>query len=70
MQGDLNVCSAFFTILFQLSNNLFSLPLDLYVGLTYNWDNTVIMEDVLWTTFVLVFGPPAKTGECGVSVAL
>lgn len=63
MHRHLPVCFAFFAILFQLSNNLFSLPLDLHVGLTYNWDNVVILADVLWTTFLLVFGPPAKSGE-------
>lgn len=49
--GDLPVCFALLAILFQLSDNCFSPPLDFCVGLSYNWDNTVILTAVLWATF-------------------
>lgn len=51
MQGDLPVCFAFLAILFQLSDNPFSPLLYLHVGMTYSWDNAVILAAASWATF-------------------
>lgn len=51
VHGDLPVCFAFLAILFQLSDNLFSPPLDLHVGMTYSWDNAVILAAASGATF-------------------
>lgn len=51
VHGDLLVCFAFLAILFQLPDNPFSPPLDLHVGVTYSWDDAVILAAALWATF-------------------